>query len=90
LSDVFAILDELAHNPYKVVLQRIPQAYLEMVVEGIVTTIPELKYAYPEQFYSWDNYQYTQRDVEKAVDAFTRLLDAIESRLPPMISNQKK
>jgi broad specificity phosphatase PhoE len=60
-----------------------------MVVEGIVTTTPELKDAYPEQFYSWEIYQYTQRDVEKAVDAFARLLDAIESRFPLMVSNQR-
>jgi hypothetical protein len=29
----------------------------------------------------WEYYQYTQRDVEKAVGAFTRFLDAIEYRL---------
>lgn len=43
----------------------------------------------PEQFYPWEIQQYTQWDLEKAVVAFTRLLDAIESRLPPTTSNQE-
>jgi hypothetical protein len=69
-------------------LQHILQAYLEIIDDGKVTTSSEPKSALPEQFYPWEIHQYTQRDIEKAVVAFTRL-DAIESRLPPTTSNQE-
>lgn len=70
-------------------LQHILHAYLEMIDDGKVTTSLEPKSALPEQFYPWEIQQCTQRDLEKAVVAFTRLLDAIESRLPPNTSNQE-
>ncbi|KAJ5779983.1 hypothetical protein N7457_005143 [Penicillium paradoxum] len=70
-------------------LQHILQAYLEMIDEGKVTTSSELENTLPEQFYPWKIHHYTRRDLEKAVAAFTRLLDAIESRLPPTTSNEE-
>ncbi|KAJ5770013.1 uncharacterized protein N7511_002064 [Penicillium nucicola] len=62
-------------------LQQILGAYLEMIEEGKVKTSTEIKEAF-SQFFPWEYHQYTQRDVDKSVTAFTRLLDAIECRMP--------
>lgn len=63
-------------------LQHILEAYLEMINEGTVETSSETERGLPERFFPWQFQQYTQRDIEKAVAALTRLLDAIECRLP--------
>lgn len=64
-------------------LQNILYVYLEMINDGKVTTYPaHRKGEWHSPSFPWKAHQYTQSDVKKAVTAFTRLLDAIESRLP--------
>ncbi|CAI7576292.1 unnamed protein product [Penicillium pancosmium] len=71
-------------------LQHILQAYLDMINEGKITTYSdrqkELRGANGGQFgrgvFPWEIHQHTPMDVKRAVSAFTRLLDAIEIRLP--------
>jgi hypothetical protein len=64
-------------------LQSILYAYLETINDGKVTTYSaHPKGRWPSRSFPWKAHQHTQSDVEKAVAAFTRLLDAIESRLP--------
>jgi hypothetical protein len=48
--------------------------------EEKVKTATEIKEPFT-QFFPWEYNQYTQRDIDKSVAAFTRLLDAIEHRL---------
>lgn len=70
-------------------LQHILQAYLEMIKEEKVTTYSDPKSESPGHLprcFPWEIYQHTQRGVEKAVVAFTGLLDMIESRLPSTAS----
>ncbi|CAG8903506.1 unnamed protein product [Penicillium egyptiacum] len=62
-------------------LQQIVGAYLEIIEEGKVKTSTKIKEAF-SQFFPWEYYQYTQRDVDKSITTFTRLLDAIECRIP--------
>ncbi|KAJ6118485.1 hypothetical protein N7471_013105 [Penicillium samsonianum] len=62
-------------------LQQILGGYIEMIEEGKVKTSTEIKQAF-SQFFPWEYCQYTQRDIDKSIAAFTRLLDAIETRLP--------
>lgn len=40
------------------------------------------------QFFPWQYHQYTERDIVKAIGAFTRLLDAIEHRLPQVAATR--
>ncbi|KAJ5612064.1 hypothetical protein N7510_005258 [Penicillium lagena] len=66
-------------------LQCILQAYLDMIDEGKLTTYSDRGKRYSDQLirvFPWEFHQYTPVDVERAVSAFTRLLDAIEARLP--------
>jgi hypothetical protein len=55
-----------------------------MITEEKVTIdrSPKSEFESSESF-PWEIHQHTQRDVHQAVVAFSRLLDAIESRLPP-------
>ncbi|OGE50002.1 hypothetical protein PENARI_c019G09674 [Penicillium arizonense] len=62
-------------------LQQILGAYLEMIDEGKVQIFTEVKFPL-DQFFPWEYYQYTQRDIDKSITIFNRLLDAIEHRLP--------
>jgi hypothetical protein len=64
-------------------LQDILYAYLEMITEEKVTIdrSPKSELESSESF-PWEIHQHTKRDVHQAVVAFSRLLDAIESRLP--------
>jgi hypothetical protein len=62
-------------------LQQILGAYLEMIDEGKVEIFTEIKFPLA-QFFPWEYYQYTQRDIDKSITIFNRLLDAIEHRLP--------
>lgn len=69
-------------------LQMILRAYLEMIEQDKVTKYSdpniEIESLYqPSRYFPWEIHQHTQRDVDKAVDAFIRLLDAIETRRPP-------
>jgi hypothetical protein len=66
-------------------LQHILQADLEMITEEKVTVGRSLKSEFesPLVSFPWGIHQHTQRDVHLAVVAFSRLPDAIESRLPP-------
>jgi hypothetical protein len=81
-------LIDVFHEPWAwKPLQDILQAYLEMIEEGKVQASPntaEEQEAWPEtpRFFPWQYNQYTARDVKKTNKAFTRLLDAIEHRLP--------
>ncbi|KAJ5376487.1 hypothetical protein N7509_013373 [Penicillium cosmopolitanum] len=64
-------------------LQNILYVYLEMINDGKVTTYPaHRKGEWHSPSFPWKAHQYAQSDVKKAVAAFARLLDAIESRLP--------
>lgn len=68
-------------------LQDILQAYLEMIEEGKVQassdrTEEQEVWPITPRFFPWQYQQYTTRDVEKTNNAFTRLLDAINRRLP--------
>ncbi|KAJ5114059.1 hypothetical protein N7456_002593 [Penicillium angulare] len=66
-------------------LQSILQVYLDMIDEGKITTYSDRQKESMEYFHGvfpWEIHQYTPVDVERAVSAFTRLVDAIETRLP--------
>ncbi|KAJ5995751.1 hypothetical protein N7481_002728 [Penicillium waksmanii] len=66
-------------------LQNILQVYLDMADEGKITTYSDRQKRsedYSFETFPWETHQYTVMDVERAVGAFTRLLDAIEIRLP--------
>ncbi|CEJ61353.1 hypothetical protein PMG11_09888 [Penicillium brasilianum] len=65
-------------------LQHILQAYLDIIDQGKITTYSDSGKADHGRFrvFPWEIHQYTLKDVEGAVTAFTRLLDAIEARLP--------
>ncbi|CAI7644590.1 unnamed protein product [Penicillium manginii] len=68
-------------------LQNILQLYLDMVEEGKITTYSDRRKESEEHFFGfgafpWQSHQHTALDVERAVSALTRLLDAIEIRLP--------
>ncbi|KAJ5138557.1 uncharacterized protein N7515_003405 [Penicillium bovifimosum] len=66
-------------------LQNILQVYLEMLDEGKITTYSDRRKGsekYSFRAFPWEIHQHTAVDVERAVSAFTRLLDAIEIRLP--------
>lgn len=65
-------------------LQDILQAYLEMIEEGKVQASTEEggEEGLTPRFFPWRYHQHTHRDVVKATQAFTKLLDAIEQRLP--------
>ncbi|CDM30150.1 hypothetical protein DTO013E5_8168 [Penicillium roqueforti] len=66
-------------------LQNILKAYLDMLDEGKITTYSDRRKESVDHFFGvfpWEIHQYTPMDVERAVSAFTRLLDAIEIRLP--------
>lgn len=68
-------------------MQNILQAYLEMIEEGKVqasSNMAEGQEAVHEtpRFFPWQYHQYTAQDIAKANNALTRLLDAIEHRLP--------
>lgn len=57
-----------------------------MIGEGKVTTYSNPQSQAPGhllRFFPLEIHPHTLRDVGMAVDAFTRLLDAIQSRLPP-------
>lgn len=56
-----------------------------MIDEGKVTTYSDRRKGCSDQLlrvFPWEFHQYTPVDVERAVSAFTRLLDTIEARLP--------
>lgn len=65
-------------------LQDILQAYLEMIEEEKVqaSTDEADEEDITPRFFPWRYHQYTHRDVITATQALTRLLDAIEQRLP--------
>lgn len=66
-------------------MQDIFQAYLDMIQDKKVTTysdIDRLTTRWLCQKFPWEIHQHTSIDVERAISAFNRLLDAIESRLP--------
>jgi hypothetical protein len=66
-------------------LQNILQVYLDMFDEGKITTYSDRRKESMDHFFGvfpWEIHQHTPMDVERAVSAFTRLLDAIEIRLP--------
>jgi hypothetical protein len=65
-------------------LQNILKAYLDMFDEGKITTYSDRQRESMDGFlvFPWEIHQHTPMDVERAVSAFTRLLDAIEMRLP--------
>lgn len=66
-------------------LQNILQVYLDMLDEGKITTYSDRRKESEYCFFGtfpWESRQYTAIDVERAVNAFIRLLDAIEIRLP--------
>ncbi|KAJ5966638.1 hypothetical protein N7501_002886 [Penicillium viridicatum] len=69
-------------------LQQILGAYLEMIDEGKVEIFTEDKYP-AAQYFPWEYYQYTQRDIEKSITAFNRLLNAIEHRHRPSAQSAK-
>ncbi|CAI7601020.1 unnamed protein product [Penicillium viridicatum] len=69
-------------------LQQILGAYLEMINEGKVEIFTEDKYP-AAQYFPWEYYQYTQRDIEKSITAFNRLLNAIEHRHRPSAQSAK-
>ena len=71
-------------------LQNILKAYLDMFDEGKITTYSDRRKESRDRFFGvfpWDIQQHTPMDVEKAVSAFTRLLDAIEIRLPSILTH---
>ncbi|KAJ5976047.1 hypothetical protein N7481_009754 [Penicillium waksmanii] len=78
-------------------LQHILQAYLDMINEGKITTYSDrqkrLRGANGGKFgrgvFPWEIHHHTPMDVERAVSAFTRLLDAIEIRLPPSSTHDR-
>ncbi|KAJ5139691.1 hypothetical protein N7448_003099 [Penicillium atrosanguineum] len=66
-------------------LQHILTAYLEMIDERKVTTYTDkdsVLFKHSEPCFPWQMHQYTQCDIEKATTAFTRLINAIEYRIP--------
>ncbi|KAJ5160687.1 uncharacterized protein N7482_007691 [Penicillium canariense] len=68
-------------------LQDILRAYLEMIEEGKVQASSNRVEEEEEEqekprFFPWQYHEYTDRDIAKAINAFTRLLDAIDQRLP--------
>ncbi|CAG7989856.1 unnamed protein product [Penicillium salamii] len=68
-------------------LQNILKTYSEMFDDGKITTYSDRRKEFMEPSFGqfpWEIHQHTPMDVEKAVSAFTRLLDAIEIRLPPL------
>ncbi|KAJ6142712.1 hypothetical protein N7471_002165 [Penicillium samsonianum] len=69
-------------------LQQILGAYLEMINEGKVEIFTEDKFP-AAQFFPWEYYQYTQRDIENSITAFNRLLNAIEHRHRPPVQSAK-
>lgn len=71
-------------------LQDILQAYLDMIHEKKVTTYskPDNKTSRP-QLFPWEYHLHSPADVERAISAFTRLLDAIESRLPQKLQHSQ-
>jgi hypothetical protein len=65
-------------------LQHILQAYLDMIDEGKISTYSDRRKEKMDGVFGvfpWEIHQHTLMDVERAVSAFTRLLDAIEIRL---------
>lgn len=69
-------------------LQQILEAYLEMINEGKVEICTEDRFP-ADQFFPWEYYQFTQRDIEKSITAFSRLLNAIEHRHRPPAQSAK-
>lgn len=66
-------------------LQNILKTYLDMFYDGKITTYSDRQKGFLDSSFGpfpWGIHQHTPVDVERAVRAFTRLLDAIESRLP--------
>jgi len=67
-------------------LQHILQAYLDIIDQGKITTYSDRGKENSDRgrfrVFPWEIHQYTLKDIEGAVTAFTRLLDAIEARLP--------
>ncbi|KAJ5369845.1 uncharacterized protein N7496_005937 [Penicillium cataractarum] len=65
-------------------LQDILQAYLEMIEEKKVQASTDEAYEedIKPRLFPWRYHQYTHRDVVKATQALTRLLDAVEQKLP--------
>ncbi|KAJ5599181.1 hypothetical protein N7450_000248 [Penicillium hetheringtonii] len=71
-------------------LQIILQTYLTMIDEGKITTYLDRRKESMDHFFGvfpWEIHQYTPMDVERAVSSFTRLVDAIETRLPSDTTN---
>jgi hypothetical protein len=66
-------------------LESIYSAYLDMIKEGKVQTcVPNgklRKQSKSDNFGPWIFHDYTAADIEKSVEAFNRLLDAIETRI---------
>lgn len=71
-------------------LQNILQFYLDLADESKITTYSDPQKRsqdYSFETFPWEIHQYTALDVERAGVAFTRLLDAIEIRIPSNSSN---
>lgn len=65
-------------------LQSILQTYLDMIDEGKITTYSDRRKEAMEGVFGefpWEIHQYTLMDVTRAIGAFNRLLDAIETRI---------
>lgn len=69
-------------------LQQILGGYLEMIDEGKVEICTGDKFP-ADQFFPWEYHQFTQRDIEKSITAFSRLLNAIEHRHRPPAQSAK-
>lgn len=73
-------------------LQHILQAYLDIIEEGKISTYSDRRKEKLDDMFGvfpWEIHQHTPMDIERAVSAFTRLLDAIETRLPSSSSHEQ-
>jgi hypothetical protein len=71
-------------------LQDILQAYLDMIREQKVITYSKPgSEARAPLLFPWDIQLHSSVDVERAISAFTRLLNAIESRLPQKLQHSQ-
>lgn len=71
-------------------LQNILKAYSDMFDDGKIATYSDRRKEFMDPSFGqfpWEIHQHTPVDVERAVSAFTRLLDAIEIRLPSPLTH---